>query len=191
MSLMDSGLKLERKDGGRDKRFYGKYRALVTNNKDTKDKMGRIKVIVPSVLGQSESNWCNPCLPFAGNGFGQAFIPNVGDSVWVEFEEGNPDKPIWVGSWWGLDEMPSEVYKKVGSHHVIKTKKTTIYVNDETGVITIKGDSKVIVDGDLQVNGEFRAKRDVYLEYGASITGDNVSISQNLSVGGTVSADNV
>jgi uncharacterized protein involved in type VI secretion and phage assembly len=152
MSLNEYGFSMQRNDKRQKKRFYGKYRALVTNNNDSKDKMGRIKVICPAVLGDSESNWCNPCLPYGGNDIGQVFIPKVGDSVWVEFEEGDPDLPIWVGNWWGLNEMPSDVYKKVGYHHVIQTKKTKIYINDETGEITLQA-SKVTIDGDLKVTG--------------------------------------
>lgn len=74
--------------------YFGKYRATVTKTNDPL-KMGRIKVKCPKVLGDFESNWCLPCLPPGYQG-----IPKVGDLVWIEFEEGNPDLPIWCGVWY-------------------------------------------------------------------------------------------
>jgi uncharacterized protein involved in type VI secretion and phage assembly len=35
-------------------------------------------------------------------------IPQIGTGVWVEFEQGNPDYPIWSGCWYGLAaEVPA------------------------------------------------------------------------------------
>ena len=143
-----SNLSLDRADRPDQKKFYGKYRAYVTNNNDKKEKMGRIKVKCPKVLGESESNWCSPCVPFGAMNRGFAFIPNVGDSVWVEFEEGDPNKPIYSGGWWALNEMPDVVYKKIGYHHVIQTRKATIHIDDEQG--------KIIIDGNVEINGTLK-----------------------------------
>lgn len=80
-------------------RYYGKYRALVIKVESDKGST-RIKVKCPSVLGDSPSAWCYPCVPFITTDLGKILIPpKVGDPVWVEFEGGELSKPIWVGTW--------------------------------------------------------------------------------------------
>ena len=89
------------------KRFYGKYRGTVFNNIDIEQR-GRIQAIVPAVSGLVPTSWAMPCLPVAGKLEGFFAIPQIGAGVWVEFEEGDPDKPIWVGGFWGLAaEVPT------------------------------------------------------------------------------------
>lgn len=88
-------------------KYYGKYRGMVVNNLDAMQ-MGRIQVQVPDVLGLAVSSWAMPCVPFAGKQSGVYVLPQVGDGVWVEFEQGNPDYPIWVGGFWGSTaEVPA------------------------------------------------------------------------------------
>jgi uncharacterized protein involved in type VI secretion and phage assembly len=80
--------------------FYGKYRATVLNNVDPMQ-MGRLMVEVPDVSNVLPSTWAMPCVPFAGVLSGMYAVPAVGSGVWVEFEQGDPDYPIWVGCFWG------------------------------------------------------------------------------------------
>lgn len=80
--------------------LYGKYRATVVNNIDPLQ-IGRIQVMVPDVAGLVPSTWAMPCLPLAGINNGMFTVPMIGSGVWVEFERGNPDYPIWVGGYWG------------------------------------------------------------------------------------------
>jgi uncharacterized protein involved in type VI secretion and phage assembly len=79
--------------------YFGKYRGLVTNNVDPQQ-IGRILVEVPDVLGPNPSGWALPCVPAAGLGSGIFVVPPVGSSVWVEFEGGQIDTPIWTGGFW-------------------------------------------------------------------------------------------
>jgi hypothetical protein len=81
-------------------KYYGKYRGLVLNNVDPMGK-GRLLVQVPDVLGLSTSSWAMPCVPVAGIQTGHYVVPLIGAGVWIEFEGGNPDYPIWVGGFWG------------------------------------------------------------------------------------------
>lgn len=78
------------------KQFWGKYRAQV---KDTSDpyKLGRLKLLIPDVLGSHTSGWAQPCFPFAGPGVGLFLVPPKDAWVWAEFEHGDPDRPIWTG----------------------------------------------------------------------------------------------
>jgi hypothetical protein len=82
-------------------RFYGKYRGLVIANIDP-EQIGRVMVQVPDVLGAIPSSWAMPCVPAAGIQAGCFIVPPMGSQVWVEFEQGDPNYPIWTGGFWGL-----------------------------------------------------------------------------------------
>jgi uncharacterized protein involved in type VI secretion and phage assembly len=88
------------------KKYYGKYRASVINNIDPEQR-GRIQVEISAIGGLVPSTWALPCVPIAGIQAGIYAVPQIGSNVWVEFEQGNPDYPIWVGGWWGtVAEVP-------------------------------------------------------------------------------------
>lgn len=90
-----------------DEKYYGKYRATVVNNIDPLQ-MARIQVMVPDVSNIMLSSWAMPCVPIAGKQSGTFVIPQIGAGVWVEFEQGDPDYPIWVGGFWGTAaEVPA------------------------------------------------------------------------------------
>jgi uncharacterized protein involved in type VI secretion and phage assembly len=87
--------------------FFGKYRGTVINNLDPMQ-MGRIQVMVPDVSGFIPTSWAMPCAPLAGIQNGLFTVPIIGSGVWVEFEQGDPDHPIWVGCFWGsAAEVPA------------------------------------------------------------------------------------
>jgi len=89
------------------KKYYGKYRGTVTNNIDPQQ-LGRIQVIVTDVSNLIPGSWAMPCVPIAGKQSGVFVVPQIGSGVWVEFEQGDPDYPIWVGGFWGLAaELPA------------------------------------------------------------------------------------
>jgi hypothetical protein len=87
--------------GSNPKKFYGKYRGLVIENIDP-EQIGRVMLQVPDVLGEIPSSWAMPCVPVAGIQAGIFAVPPIGSQVWVEFEQGDPDYPIWTGGFWGL-----------------------------------------------------------------------------------------
>jgi hypothetical protein len=89
------------------KSYYGKYRGTVINNIDPEQR-GRIMALVPDVLGMTPSSWALPCVPIAGKQEGVFVIPQIGAGVWIEFEQGDPDYPIWTGGFWGVAaEVPA------------------------------------------------------------------------------------
>ena len=63
--------------------------------------IGRIQAMVPDVAGFVPSSWAMPCVPVAGINMGVFTVPPIGSGVWIEFERGDPDYPIWVGGYWG------------------------------------------------------------------------------------------
>jgi hypothetical protein len=83
-----------------NEKFYGKYRGMVVTGLDPEGR-GRILAQVPDVLGMGISTWAMPCLPFAGLQMGMYVVPPPNAGVWIEFEKGDPDYPIWTGCWWG------------------------------------------------------------------------------------------
>lgn len=86
-------------------RFYGKYRGKVVQNFDPEQR-GRILVEVPDVLGDGQG-WAMPSLPVAGQQSGFYALPPPQANVWVEFEKGDPDRPIWTGCFWTRGATPS------------------------------------------------------------------------------------
>lgn len=117
--------------------FYGKFRGVVTDNSDPLF-LGRVRARVQDVLGGKEIGWALPSLPYAGKGVGLFLIPPVDASVWIEFEHGDPDYPIWTGCFWSQGELPAT--PAVAEMKVLKTDAGTITINDLPGVggITIE-----------------------------------------------------
>jgi len=142
-----------------ERRFYGKYRGFVVDNADPEN-LGRLKVTVPSVLGKEIAVWAFPCFPYGGDANqGFLFIPENEAGVWVEFEEGDPEFPIWVGTFWSKPDGESELPKPNDAdgaeqdsvqdpptRKIIKTKKGhTIQFEDADG-----DDRIIICDGDSE-----------------------------------------
>lgn len=88
-------------------KYFGKYRGMVLNNVDPMQ-MGRLLLQVPDVTGLTPTSWAMPCVAITGKQMGTFWLPQIGAGVWVEFEQGNPDYPIWVGGFWGsAAEVPA------------------------------------------------------------------------------------
>jgi uncharacterized protein involved in type VI secretion and phage assembly len=86
-------------------KYFGKYRGMVINNVDPLQ-TARLMVQVPDVAGLVPGSWAMPCLPFTGPQMGFWALPQIGAGVWVEFEQGDPDYPIWSGCWYGSAAEP-------------------------------------------------------------------------------------
>ena len=124
--------------------------------------LGKIKVRVDQVYGKDVDDddlpWAEPCFPMGGGRPGEdekishgfISIPPKGSSVWVMFEQGEADKPVWIGTWYGekdaTPEMPDEavrdpsggaVYPEV---HLIKFPQGS---EDEGIFIRCSGDNKL------------------------------------------------
>ena len=127
-------------------RFFGKYRAVVVDNQDP-DTLGRVKARVPAVLGDVESGWALPCTPYTGDKVGFYMIPAPGAHIWVEFEGGDPSRPIWVGGYWHSGEMIENVTPDV---KVIRTETGHRLTMDDAGEkveLLHSGGALIVIDG--------------------------------------------
>lgn len=127
-------------------RFYGKYRGTVLNNVDPQ-KMGRILATVPDVSGFSLTSWAMPCFLVLGSQMGLLAVPQIGSGVWIEFEQGNPDYPIWTGCFAGsaadIPAAAQPVVPPVSGFTLQTTLQNSLVVSDlppspATGGIVIK-----------------------------------------------------
>jgi uncharacterized protein involved in type VI secretion and phage assembly len=116
--------------------YLGKFRGTVINNVDPMQQ-GRLQAMVPDVLGSMPSSWAMACVPFAGIQAGIWSVPPIGAGVWVEFEQGDPDYPVWTGGWWGSAGDPPALalaVPPVVSHVVLQTTmQNTISISDAPG----------------------------------------------------------
>ena len=116
---------------GQARRFYGKYKGVVSDNRDP-DNLGRVRARVQDVFGEKEeSGWALPCVPYAGRQVGFYMIPPADASVWIEFEQGDPDRPVWSGCFWVTGQMP--LSPVTPDKKVIKTDVGTLTFDDSPG----------------------------------------------------------
>ena len=126
-------------------RRFGKYAGTVTNVDDPEN-MGRIRATVPRVFNAEESRWALPCTPYAGPDAGLFAVPPIGAGVWIEFEAGQVDRPIWSGGWWPRGDAPQAEEGRQGS------QKTKTLKSDSGLNVALDDDSEAIVISDA--NGQ-------------------------------------
>ena len=117
--------------------FYGKYRGKVTDNQDPLAR-GRVRARVPAI-SDKDLTWAEPCTPYAGPQVGWYAIPPPGADVWIEFERGDPDYPIWSGCFWGSGDpeiMPPDAASP--ELKVFQTDKIALTLDDKEVRLTVK-----------------------------------------------------
>jgi hypothetical protein len=128
--------------------YYGKYRGVVSQNLDPESR-GRLLVSVPQVLGDREV-WALPCVPYAGEDKGFFSLPDTGTVVWVEFEAGDPNYPIWTGCLWKRGDLSA--VDAIPQVKFWKTDKFTLRIDELLGEIKIEnGAGCEIVMGPLGI----------------------------------------
>lgn len=158
--------------------------------------LGRLQISCPSILGEGSSSWAMPCVPYAGPNVGFFALPPTGANIWVEFEGGDPDYPIWSGCFWGATEIPEEANAMLDTavdHKVFKTKNVTILIDDEddTGGVTVEikspaveNDIKLVCDtaGVLLTVGE---------EVSSTMTAEDITLAVGEDTSHLLSADGI
>ena len=130
-------------------RFYSIYTGIVDDNDDPLQ-MHRLKVSIPSVMGGITQWAIAKDWPGSFNSGVKLLTPKVGDLVYVVFEFGNPDKPLWSYNGWGEEEIPQELANP-DVMGIVTPNGNIITLNDSTGDISIKvsGSISKQIDGDL------------------------------------------
>jgi uncharacterized protein involved in type VI secretion and phage assembly len=131
--------------------YWGKYRGVVTDNNDPY-RRGRIRARVDGVMEAQETGWAAPCFPITGQSMGWFAVPPVGAHVWIEFELGSPESPLWSGCVWeNASDMPgalqSDPVKKIVLRGVAGHE---IVIDDTPGTggirIETAGGQKLVLD---------------------------------------------
>lgn len=124
-------------------RLIGKYRAIIKDVNDP-EKRGRIKVECPAVYGKDcLSTWCLPCFPPNFHS-----IPPKNSMVWIEFEGGRKDAPIWTGIFYTREtwkDMFVEDYNTKDTHirayhNILARANSVLNLNDKNSGKIVAGD---------------------------------------------------
>jgi hypothetical protein len=151
--------------------YFGKYRGIVTDVGDPNNQC-RIRATVPAVLGEQECAWAMPASPFAGEGHGMVLLPKVGSGVWIEFEAGRLDNPIWSGAWWSNGQRPDPqgdavrvIVSEKGHKFILDDEADEVKLLHGSGPsITMSGSEIVLTCGACEIK----------------ITNDNISLNNGL-----------
>lgn len=114
--------------------YFGKYRGIVSDVDDPNNQC-RIRATVPAVLGEQTCGWALPAAPFAGDGHGMVLLPKVGSGVWIEFEAGQLDNPIWSGAWWASGQRPDP--QGAGVRVIVSETGHKVILDDEANEVKI------------------------------------------------------
>lgn len=115
-----------------DSKIFGVVTGIVTDNKDP-DKLGRVKVKIPRLSTDDESNWARVVSLMAGKEKGIFFLPEVDDEVLVTFEYGDINMPYVIGSLWnGKDTPPLTNDDGENNIRLIKSRSGHIIRLDDT-----------------------------------------------------------
>lgn len=188
-------------NAGADGRFHGVAMAIVTNNKDP-DGLARVKVRMPWMSDDVESDWARVVTPMAGANRGLYVLPEVDDEVLVAFEHGNPGTPYVLGALWNGKDKPPEANQDGKNHirmirsrsgHVVrlvdtdrderieivdKSTKNQIVISTKANSITISADADITItstNGTVSLSGGKGVKI-------TSKAGVTVEASQNLEL---------
>ncbi|MDD4880659.1 MAG: phage baseplate assembly protein V [Gallionellaceae bacterium] len=139
------------------RRAYGKYRGFVTDNSDPQ-RLARVKLSVPALLGEAVTGWALPCLPCGGLANQGLFcVPGIGAQVWVEFEGGNLDFPIWTGTFWQqTGDLPTEA-QDPPTTQVLRTGKGHVFLledKDDAEEVKLLHSAGAVLDLDKDGNVE-------------------------------------
>jgi len=131
-------------------KYYSKYRGFVYDREDP-EHLGRLKLIIPEVMGRSVLDvWALPTNVYSGINYGSQVIPGINDLVWVEFEKGDPRKPIWSFGYFGTDDTKADKLKNYDLKYFQTPGGHLIELDDTDGIIriTTAGTVEILKDGE-------------------------------------------
>lgn len=150
-------------------RVYGVMIGVVTNNQDP-DGLGRVKLRLPWLSKEHESNWARVISPMAGNGRGLYVLPEVDDEVLVAFEHGRVEFPYVLGSLWnGKDKPPGANDDGKNNVRALKSRSGHMVSLDDTEgkekieIVDAKGKESIVLDV-AQNTITITAEKDIVIE---------------------------
>jgi len=177
-----------------DQRYYGMVNAIVGNVTDDPQGECRVTLRFPFFDGATaESDWCRVAQPYAGNGYGAVFVPEVGSEVLVAFVHGDMRFPIVLGGLYNGKDKPPTNRTASTDQKMVRTKHGhQVVLDDSQGKeavrITTKGGHELTLDdagGTVAVTGKGVK---ITLDDSGSVTvqGENVTVQgTNVTVKGT------
>jgi len=162
----------------RHERVLGIYRGVVvtvgTKTSGKVERLGQLQIRVPDVWGDRKDDlpWASPASAFAGAEYGLLMLPKAGDGVWVMFEAGNSDLPVWLGGWWSEEsKLPPSSGENVRvlvtphGHKIVldddkdeirleHAKGSKVVVGENEIRLEVKDGGKIVVDkSSVKING--------------------------------------
>ena len=124
-------------------RFYSIYRGMVVDNNDP-NHMNSLQVAIPEIQG-GIIIWALPFGQHGGLKTGFKYLaPEIGDTVYIMFEYGNPSKPLWTYHGFGLEQIPEELDdpNKMG---IITPNGNLIILDETSGELTIFTEGNITI----------------------------------------------
>jgi type VI secretion system secreted protein VgrG len=155
--------------------------AIVTANADP-DGLSGIKVQMPWQAAKGETTPYIPLMQnYGGDARGAHIIPEIGDTVFVDFQGNNAELPIVLGTMTSRKEKSGYSTPNNDIKAVMHSRSGNRIINDDaTGDITIesqKGETIAVIHGDGNIR--FKAPKNIELEAGEDIVmkaGKNIKI---------------
>ena len=158
-----------------DKRYYGVVEGLVTDNADP-DREGKVRVMFPWFDASTVSEWCRILQPYAGNGYGTFFVPEIGDEVVIGFGHGDMRLPIVLGGVYNGRDKPPTHRDAATDQKLIRTKGGHQIVLDDSNnghavtVTTIGGHTVDLDDQGSAVTVKTSGGQSITLDPGGGVT---------------------
>lgn len=133
-------------------KFYSNYRGIVADRNDP-EHQGRLRLQVPGIIPQATDYWAPSKGTYAGRNYGTHIIPEVGDVVWVSFENGDPNKPVWEQGYFGAGDINTERYQDVDNFWFFTPTGHKVEFNDtENEIIITHKDGNIVAIKEQKVS---------------------------------------
>ncbi len=181
--------------------YYGVYRGQVMSTADP-DSLGRVQVHCPTIHGPLyPPMWAFPRTTMGGKQFGFWHVPDVGEWVYVSFDHGRLDYPLWEGGWWGAgdpttDMVPTSVVlaTKEGLKIVLDRQNEVITIQQtngnsiiiDSGEIIISHNSDIVLQAQGSVTINAHAQVNVTAQDKVSITAPEIDLTGNVLIAGNL-----